>query len=157
MKLINYISPKLVFNSLMRSITDLEHYRTYKKAITELNNEGKLVRIGIKLEGDKMFIGVNLNPELLIYTDDSKESVELKFVSEEMRKYTDFLEKEMLLDSVKADYDRVQTEDFYGYIVQLSYDFKGYKKSKLQYDIGYIVTTASAVGIAIYTAIQNFL
>ena len=153
MKIIEYISPRLVIRSLTAALTDLSHFRRYKSILEELDRDKKLEAMKMRLEKDKLFIGVNLNPELLMYTDDSQESVELKFVSDAMKKYTDFLQKEGVLDSIKADYERVFNDEFYGYVVQVRYDFKKYKKKRMIYDISYlfgIFTLSIATAALVY-------
>ena len=51
------------------------------------------------------------------------EPAELRFVSDKLKRYTDFLQKEGILDVISADYERVKTEDYYGYIVQIKLNF----------------------------------
>jgi hypothetical protein len=157
MKIKNYIYPGLVYKSLTSAIEDLNYHKRYKTILDELEDENKLEKLGIRKEGAKLFIGVNLNPELLMYTEDSQESVELKFVSDAMKKYTDFLGKEGILDSIKADYERVFNDDFYGYVVQISYSYRSYKKSKFKYDIGYSITTTSIVLGGLFLAVTSLL
>jgi hypothetical protein len=157
MKIKNYIYPGLIYESLTDAIKDLKYLKTYKSVLEELEAEGKLEALGLKKEKDKLFVGVNLNPELLMYTEDSQESVELKFISDAMKKYTDFLGKEGILDSIKADYERVFTDDFYGYVVQISYKYRSYKKEKFRYDIGYTIAAAAIVGAGLYLAITSLL
>jgi hypothetical protein len=157
MRIKNYIYPGLIYRSIINAIEDLKYLRRYKNILRDLEEEGKLEKIGLTRDGDKLFVGVNLNPELLMYTEDSKESVELKFVSDAMKKYTDFLGREGILDSIKADYERVFTDDFYGYIVQIKYQYKNYKKEKFQYDIGYFIVTLFVTTVASYLAITNLL
>jgi hypothetical protein len=90
-----------------------------------------------------------LNPELLLYSDTSQESVELRLISEKMNKYNDFLTKEGILDSIKVDYERIQTEEHYGYVLQISFNFKQYKKSDFIYGISYF----SAIALGILTSL----
>lgn len=137
MKIKDYIYPTRVFKSLQRSLTDRAYFAKYSKILEDLDKEGKLKRMGFRKEESTLFIGVNLNPELLMYTEDSKESVELKFVSDSMKKYTDFLQNEGILDVIKAEYERVATEDFYGYVVLIRFDYKNYEPKKFRYDLGY--------------------
>jgi hypothetical protein len=103
----------------MSAITDIKHLNRYKSILDSLDKQGKLDQIGFKMEDHRLFVGVNLNPELLMYTEDSQESVELKFIADDMKKYTNFLQNEGILDSIQAEYDRVYTDNFYGYIVQI--------------------------------------
>jgi len=157
MKTKNYIYPQLIFNSLRDAFEDLRYFSRYKSILNELEEDDKLAKLGIRKEKDKMFIGVNLNPELLMYTEDSQESVELKFVSDAMKKYTDFLGKEGILDSIKAEYERVFSDDFYGYVVQISYKYRSYNKDKFKYDIGYVVVSSSMLLTGLLIAISYLL
>lgn len=157
MKILNYINPKLVIKSLVASIKDLAYFKKYKSILNELERDNKLKKIGFTKVDDKLFIGVNLNPELLMYTDDSQESVELKFVSDAMRKYTDFLQNEGILDSISADYERVYNDTFYGYIVQIRYKFKNYDKSKMIYDISYLSILLLTSLIGAFVILTNFI
>ena len=147
--ILNYISPVKVYKRLAGNIEELLHYSKFKKIILELNNVGKLAEAGIKVdENSNMYIGVDLNPELLLYSDTSQESVELKMISEKMNKYNDFLTKEGILDSIKLEYERVSTDSFYGYILQIGYNFKRYKRAHLIYDISYFLSIA--IGLAVF-------
>jgi hypothetical protein len=139
--ILDYLSPIRIYRRLTIHITELSHYRTFKKIIFDLNDSGKLDEIGIRADpNSNMYIGINLNPELLLYSDASQESVELKLISEKMNKYNDFLTKEGILDSIKVDYERIQTEEHYGYVLQISFNFNKYKKSDFIYSISYFVT-----------------
>jgi len=144
--ILDYISPSKVYKKLSICLEELGNYRTFKKIVVELNKTGKLDEIGLRADSNSnMYIGIDLNPELLLYSETSQESVELKLISEKMNKYNDFLTKEGLLDSIKVDYERVQTDSFYGYILQISFNFKKYKKSDLIYSISYFSTLVLAL------------
>ena len=67
-----------------------------------------------------------------------------------MKKYNDFLTREGLLDSVNVDYERVKTDSYYGYVLQIKYDFKKYRRRKFVYDILYSL----AVLLVVYGAIR---
>jgi len=139
--ILDYLSPIRIYRRLTIHIKELTHYRTFKKIIFDLNASGKLDEIGIKADPNlNMYIGINLNPELLLYSDASQESVELKLISEKMNKYNDFLTREGILDSIKVDYERIQTEEHYGYVLQISFNFNKYKKSDFIYGISYFST-----------------
>lgn len=140
--ILDYLSPIRVYRRLTIHIKELSHYRTFKKIIFDLNASGKLDEIGIKADPNlNMYIGINLNPELLLYSDASQESVELKLISEKMNKYNDFLTNEGILDSIKVDYERIQTEEHYGYVLQIGFNFNQYKKSDFIYGISYFLVT----------------
>jgi hypothetical protein len=135
------LNPVKNYKDLLENLEELSNYRKYKKIIFELEKEEKLQRIGFAMDGDaNLYLGIDLNPELLMYSETSQESVELKLVSEKMTKYTDFLTKEGILDAVKVDYDRVHNEEYYGYILKISYAFKKYKKSDFRFQLIYFST-----------------
>ncbi len=149
MKILDYINPKKVYNSLSNCIAELKYYRKYKYIIKELDDNGSLKKIGLTLKKDKLYFGVDLNPELLLYGESSQETVEMKFVQEKMLKYTEFLKKEGILDSIVADYDRIQSSDYYGYVIEIKYAFREYSMSKLIYNISYFVSILGAIASSI--------
>ena len=152
--ILDYLSPIRIYKRLSIHIRELINYRTFKKIIFDLNKNGKLDEVGIKADPNlNMYIGIDLNPELLLYSDTSQESVELKLISEKMNKYNDFLTKEGILDSIKVDYERIQTDEHYGYILQISFNFKQYKKSDFIYTISYF----SAISLSIIATVLVLL
>lgn len=145
--ILDYLSPVRIYRQLSINLKELLNYRKFKKIIVDLNESGKLEEIGIRADASaNMYIGIDLNPELLLYSETSQESVELRLISEKMNKYNDFLTKEGILDSIKVDYERVQTDAYYGYVLQISFNFKKYKKSEFIYGISYF--TAIILGSA---------
>jgi hypothetical protein len=152
--ILNYLSPVKVYEKLSLNLTELSNHRKFKKIIFELNASGKLESLGIKVDPtSNMYIGIDLNPELLLYSDTSQEPVELKLVAEKMNKYNDFLTKEGILDSIRVDYERIQTEEYYGYVLQIGYNFIKYKKSDLIYSVSYF----SLIGLSIITGVLLLL
>ena len=136
---LNYLSPVFAYRVLRANLDELSKYKTYKKIIFDLNETGKLEKIGFKADKDaNLYLGIDLNPELLLYSDSSQESVELKLISEKMNRYNDFLTKEGILDSITVDYERVKNDDFYGYVLQIGFNFSKYKKNDLIYSVAYL-------------------
>jgi hypothetical protein len=152
-KIKKFLYPSSVIKSIKGNVKDIFNNKKYQSIITELDESGKLSKIGFKKEKSNLLFGVNLNPELLIYTEDSQESVELKFVSDASKKYTKFLENEGILDSITAEYERVKTEDFYGYIVKISYNSKFNKKDFI-YGISYCTVLISTLTSLIWYIIS---
>jgi hypothetical protein len=144
--ILDYISPTRVFKMLSSNINELIHYQKYRSIINELSAQGKLEAIGFKLDSTgNLYLGIDLNPELLMYSETSQESVELKLISEKMNKYNDFLTNEGILDSIKVDYDRVQNDSFYGYVLQIGFKFTTYTRKKLMYSIAYFLILISII------------
>ncbi len=144
--ILRYLNPVNSYQALKESVNDLAKFKKYKKIVFSLQEEGKLEQIGLRLDdGANLYLGINLNPELLLYSETSQESVELKMVSDKMTKYTDFLTKEGIIDSVRVDYERVQSEEYYGYVLKISYAFTKYTQSKVVYGISYFLLIALAL------------
>ena len=132
------LNPVENYRGLKQNLKELALFKKYKSIVLELQKEGKLEKIGFSLDSEgNLYLGIDLNPELLLYSETSQESVELKLISEKMNKYTDFLTKEGILDSVKVDYDRIKNEEYYGYVLKISYAFQKYKKEEFRYQISY--------------------
>jgi hypothetical protein len=157
MKILDYLNPKNIFESIQGMVIEKIQSRKFADILIELRDEGKLTALGITLTKNKLYVGVDLNPDLLLYADDAQESVELKFVSEKIRKYTEFLQNEGILDSIKAEYDRVYNEEFYGYIVEISFAVNKYNGRRLVYDIIYSVVTLGALFTGITYLINRFI
>jgi hypothetical protein len=137
MNIKKYIHPIEIIKNFKQSSKIRKNKKRYLDILTSLDEEGRLKDIGLSKEGEFLYVGVNLNPELLIYDDNSRESAELKFVSDAMKKYTDFLQKEGVLDSVIADYERTQNDSYYGYVVQIKFDMRRYSKWDYRYPVIY--------------------
>jgi hypothetical protein len=152
---LNYLSPIFAYKALKANLDELSKYRTYKKIILDLNETGKLDQIGFKVDSNaNLYLGIDLNPELLLYSETSQESVELKLIAEKMNRYNDFLTKEGILDSITVDYERVKNEEFYGYVLQIGFNFSKYKKNDLIYSISYFTFLAGAISGLVYSLIR---
>lgn len=145
--ILNKLNPVWVATSLKKNINEYSKYIRYKKIIYNLNESGKLDEIGFKTDEDaNLYLGVNLNPELLLYSDASQEPVELKMISEKMLKYNDFLTKEGILDVITVDYDRVKNDSFYGYVLQIKFNFSNFKRREIVWAISYFTILLLASG-----------
>jgi hypothetical protein len=148
--ILDYIEPTRIYKRLAKHVEELTKYSKFKKIIAELNSQGKLDEIGLKVDSNSnMYIGIDLNPELLLYSETSQESVELKLVAEKMNRYNDFLTKEGILDAIKVDYERIQTDAFYGYILQIGFKFNEYRRSDLIYGSVYFSALFIALALSI--------
>ena len=152
------LNPKIAYHELIECLDEFKLYKKYKQIISDLQQEGRLEEIGFSVDDDaNLYLGINLNPELLMYSETSQESVELRLVSEKMGKYNDFLTKEGILDSVKMDYDRVKNDQFYGYVLRISFKFKKYSEQKYKRSIAHLVVAAAlTIGAIVPTALILF-
>lgn len=146
-----YLNPLKVFKKLKLQRADLQNHRRYKNIVQSLNDDGKLQKVGFRTDADyHLYLGIDLNPELLLYSELSQETAELKMIGEKLKRHTDFLLSEGILDSIQVDYDRVKDENFYGYIVKISYKFTHYDKKSFIKNIAYFIS----IGVAIIGSVM---
>jgi hypothetical protein len=150
-------NPFKIVEKFKKMRKELGFYKNYKSIIESLSTSGKILEAGFSIDEDyNLYLGVDLNPELLMYEETSQESVELRLVGEKMKRYNDFLSREGLLDSVKVEYERVKNDSFYGYIIQISFSFKEYSKSEYHYSIYYFSALSVLVLSIMWTLISLF-
>ena len=63
-----------------------------------------------------------------------------------MLKYNDFLTKEGILDVITVDYDRVKNDSFYGYVLQIKFNFSNFKRREVVWAISYFTILLLASG-----------
>ena len=85
-KLISYINPVSSYRMFKKSTSELLRYLKYSKILTEIDEEGKLKEAGIRLEKNLMYVGVNLNPDLLKYTDGIEQESYERFAKRQVQK-----------------------------------------------------------------------
>ena len=142
----DYLNPVKNYKRLKDCFEDLSNFSKYKEVVLQLYREGKLEELGLSIDKDaNLYLGINLNPELLLYSETSQTSVELKMIGEKMNRYNDFFTKEGILDYIKVDYDRAQTDDYYGYVLQISYNFRKFRKREFIYALSYFGTISATL------------
>jgi len=156
--ILDYIDPRVQYARLMDCRVDLKYHKTYVSVVDEMIVDGKLDKMKLSYDENRnMYLGFNLNPELLVYEDASQESVELSMVKDKLRMYTEFLTREGIIDYVTMSHDRVRNVDYYGYILKIEFDYKYFTKKHWYYGIGYFSTLAVVALVACITAIIAYI
>jgi len=169
MKIIDYINPSNILKRFKKYRKIISYKSKYVEIIKQLDNMGSLKRIGITKVSDYLYVGINLNENLLSILDDRiRESAELKYVSDKMKVYTNFLQGEGILDSIIADYAKIypdlsiegaenssmvadiidDNKDYYAYIVQIRYDDREFNKLDYRYSIFYLFILPAIISTA---------
>lgn len=153
----NILSPKIAYNKITTYISEIRKKSKYYSILDSLDKSEKFKDIGFQKIGKNLYVGIDLDPTLLrpdYFDDEARNSAELKFISEKLKKYTDFMNKEGILDYSIADYDRVyDKKDYYGYIVEIRFDDRKINKSNLIHGIVYF---SSVLAIATAVSILSF-
>lgn len=139
--ILNLINPITFIVTAYNIIKELIEYRTYSQVIIRMQEEEILERNGFK-RGPLYSIvkGVNLRAETEMYPEEEREGFELGFVAAEMKKYNELLMKEGILNMVTTETERVHTQDYHGYTVNIWYDFKHTKFTSILYCSIYSIT-----------------
>ena len=138
MKIKDYIYPSRVLNRY-REYSKIRKYRKiYIKIVDNIESTGNLQEMGITRQNKFLLLGINLNEQILTYDELTIEPAELRYVGDKLKKYTDFLQKEGILDSIFVDYERVKTEDYYGYIIQIKFEDRKYNQRDYIYSVSYL-------------------
>lgn len=139
MKLKNYLYPSLIIKRFKDYRKILNYRKNYVSVLNDMESNGRLNEIGLLRKEDSLLVGINLNEQLLTYDELTIETAELRYVADKLKIYTDFLQKEGILDSIFADYERVKTSDYYGYIIQIRFDDKKYNRRDYIFTISYLI------------------
>lgn len=138
MKIKDYIYPSRILNRYKEYSKILKYKKSYINIVNSLEKTGKLQEMGILRQDQFLLLGINLNEQILTYDELTIEPAELRYVGDKLKRYTDFLQKEGILDSVYVDYERVKTEDYYGYIIQIRFDDRKYNRRDYIYSLSYL-------------------
>ena len=84
-----------------------------------------------------MYTGVDLQPETLMYEEGPLDQFERMLVAQHMSKYNDFLMREGLLEFLRTDLERIKTEDQYGYIVWMKFNYNHFTLLRIFYTLAY--------------------
>lgn len=139
MKIKEYINPSSILTRFKTYRKIIGYRKKYENIISELEGSKKLEEAGFIKNEDRLLVGINLNEQLLTYDELTIEPAELKYVSDRLKKYTDFLQKEGILDVITADYERVKTEDYYGYIVEIKFEDSQFNKRDYLYCLCFLI------------------
>lgn len=161
--MLDYIKPNLIFTKLRDIYRETLDYLVFRKEIKRLEAEGKFREVNLRVTNwGAAYFGLNLPPELLLYQREGSvefQALELQRVKEALKMYNEFYTNNLLIDFVTTGYERVKTEDFYGYLIWIDFNYvylkydnlKQVGKQVLINVLGYTAAlTASIITIAHY-------
>jgi hypothetical protein len=139
-RLLKYLNPIRYVRSIRDLIKEIRFLNGYVKRVKALDKSGVFKKQHIRVNWiNQMYVGVDLQSETLMYDEGPLDKFERMLVAQHMSKYNDFLMREGLLEFLRTDLDRIKTEDQYGYIVWMKFNYKNFTLRKLLYVILYTV------------------
>lgn len=121
MGIIDFLNPLLFWKILKKVLINAKNRRYYVKQMQKLEEDGILKQMGMRLDlRRRAYYILNLEPETLMMGSevlDLERSRVLESVN--LRKPT--FEKADLLELIEIKTQRIKTEDYYAYLIQIKY------------------------------------
>jgi len=124
-RILTYLNPIAQVKEIYFIIKEILLFVSYANTID--NMETSLKKKGIvKATKFTLVKGINLKAETLMYggKGEELERFEISFIGKEMSKYNDMFMEAGILELIKTKANRIKNEDFYGYLVNISFNFK---------------------------------
>jgi hypothetical protein len=132
-----YFNPIVFITKLIDLIKELFIFRKYLSIISELEKNGELGKINLRRTRlGRLYYVKNLQPEVLLNTDDLK-GFEIMQVKESLAEYNDPMTRLGIIDFLKTGFRRIKTQEVYGYLVWMDFDFKQVNLERILYVLFY--------------------
>jgi hypothetical protein len=137
-----YLNPVVFLKSLFALIKELNLYSKYLNIISELEKNGELDKLNLRrTRFGRLYYVKNLQPEVLLNTDDLR-GFEIMQVKESLAEYNDPITRLGIIDFIKTGFRRIKTNEVYGYLVWMDFDFKQMSLERFFYVLTYPLTAA---------------
>lgn len=137
------LNPIYFFKFLVSFVKELLNYRFYWKKITGLEKSGELTKRGLRVDAIKrLYFVKNMEPEALLYGEVENggvEQFEKQFVADALRIHNQIFISDGSIELVKAETKRIQTKDYYAYLIWIGFRFVKINFWNVLYIIAYFV------------------
>lgn len=133
-KLILSLSPRNIFSRIFSISKEIYFFFYYIRVLKKIKPELDRSRI-VQSSWFSLIKAVNLKAETLLLAnkpesemdEDEKNELhklELSFISREIAKHNDVFVENGVIELIKSKANRVKNKDYYGYMVEISYNWK---------------------------------
>lgn len=139
-RILAYLNPIYQIKTIILTIKEIYLFISYVKTINSMENTFK--SNGIMKDSKYTLVkGINLKAETLMYggVGEELERFEISFVGKEMSKYNDIFLENRILELIKTKANRIKNEDFYGYLVSISFNYKYFTLYSILSSILYVI------------------
>lgn len=169
-KLILSLSPLNIFSRIISIPKEIYLFFYYVKTLKKIKPILDEKRI-IKSSWFSLIKAINLKAETLLLANkpesdmseedqDELRKLELSFISREIAKHNDIFIESGIIELIKTKASRIKDKDYYGYMVEISYNWKKaklYEVVRLLFQLSvWIVTLVNMPYIAIYDYIVSY-
>ena len=146
MGLLNLLNPKTFYETFLQIVKNISNRNFYRKTMKTLEKNGSLKQLGMRLD-----YVLNLEPETLMMGLETLE-LEKSRVLESISLKKSTFETAGLAELIEAQTDRIKTEEYYAYLIQIKY-----RKIANWLDSVYVITWAAIASFLIYWIVQGAL
>jgi hypothetical protein len=119
--MLDILNPVKAVQSLILVVKDISNYLFYRKKIKKINEEGFFKERNIRVDSlNRVYYVVNLEPELQLATGDIID-LEKSRVYDSVSKIQSVFANNNLIEIVNVSSKRIKSEDYYAYLVTISY------------------------------------
>jgi len=138
---------------------DIKAKRIFLKYLPSLYTDRFLQKYRKKLLEDRMFLGIDLLPEIKLQKQDdlALENEEKRRLAIEISKFNDVFARHGLLEFVKIIPVKVDTDNHYGFMIEVVYKYSSITAKIISYVIFYSLFLLGIIGIVAYLLLTNFL
>ena len=152
MGLLNLLNPKTFYETFLQIARNILNHSFYRKTMKTLEKNGSLKQLGMRLDmRHRAYYVLNLEPETLMMGPETLELEKSRVLESISFKKTTF-ETAGLAELIEAKTDRIKTEDYYAYLIQIKY-----RKISNWLDSVYVIAWASLASFLIYWIVQGAL
>lgn len=139
-RILAYLNPIYQIKTIILTIKEIYLFISYVKTINSMEKTFK--SNGIMKDSKYTLVkGINLKAETLMYggVGEELERFEISFIGKEMSKYNDIFLENRILELIKTKANRIKNEDFYGYLVSISFNYKYFTLYSILSSILYVI------------------
>ena len=124
-RILTYLNPIYQIKTIFLTIKEIYLFISYVKTINAMGQTFKSKGI-MKDSKYTLVKGINLKAETLMYggVGEELERFEISFIGKEMSKYNEIFLENGILELIKTKANRIKNDDFYGYLVSISFNYK---------------------------------
>ena len=155
-KLLTSLNPINIVKRFILIIKECIFFISYMKTLKNMEKELEDSNI-VRLSRYSLGKAINLKPETLLLankhesemtSDEKKElnKLELSFIGREISKHNDIFINNGIIELIKTKANRIKNNDYYGYIVEISYNWnhaKPYEVVKVIFQLSIWITVFS--------------
>ena len=156
--MLKIFSPFYFRKKIILLYKEMKGYDIFKKVLPEAAEDTFFQRYRKRFVKGKLYLGIDMLPELKVYkrTDLEIENEEKKRLAIEVSKFNDVFGKYGILEMIMIVTERIDTDDFYGFILEIGYKFNQARLKTYSYLFFYSLGLITfIVGLAVL--IMSFL